>query len=468
MKPIFLVPLVFFICISTFAQNKRLDSLKSLVNDKEDTSTVWLLKKIGDLSDSNPDSAYRYYQRGLQVAKKLNFSAGQWSLKINLAELLFRTGNYPQALKISFEALKLAEELNDTLKIYWSMRGVTMTYGYMGNEPEQVKKYADKTRDIVYSGFFKDKPSIDFYYLLGYVNQVIDYFNQKKQLDSALYYAQRSYEISSEFPGDSSIFGLNLALGNLANINEKLGNHDLALTYYRTNIDLSIKAQRFDILAGVKVSIAEILRNRRQNDSALYYAREALHDADNTTDPSTRVSVYSLLSELYKDQNKFDSSYKYLNLYVNLKDSLYSQDKLKDIQSQSFAETLRQQEIAEQKAKEKEERKQNLQMIAIGVFIITFFVFVLLLSRSRKNITAISFLAVVALLMVFEFIAMLAHPYIEEWTHHNPVLMLLILVTIASILVPLHHKLEEWMKHKLVRNKAASVDELQEQTVPVK
>jgi len=107
-------------------------------------------------------------------------------------------------------------------------------------------------------------------------------------------------------------------------------------------------------------------------------------------------------------------------------------------------------------------------MIAIGVFVITFFVFVLLISRRKKSMRAINFLAVVALLMVFEFIAMLAHPYIEEWTHHNPMLMLLILVAIASILVPMHHKLEGWMKKRLLKKTSDNQGEFTEQLSPVK
>jgi len=84
-----------------------LDSLKSLVNDNKDTSTVWLLEEIGaELSNSNADSAYSYFQRGVQLAKKINFINGQWQLQHDIAELLYRTGNYPQALKISLETLK--------------------------------------------------------------------------------------------------------------------------------------------------------------------------------------------------------------------------------------------------------------------------------------------------------------------------------------------------------------------------
>jgi hypothetical protein len=50
---------------------------------------------------------------------------------------------------------------------------------------------------------------------------------------------------------------------------------------------------------------------------------------------------------------------------------------------------------------------------------------------------------------------LLIHPFLEKITHHSPVLMLLCLVVLASLLIPLHHKLEHFIKHKLTeKNKA--------------
>jgi len=62
----------------------------------------------------------------------------------------------------------------------------------------------------------------------------------------------------------------------------------------------------------------------------------------------------------------------------------------------------------------------------------------------------ISFLSVVALLIVFEFLNLLLHPLLEKITHHSPVFMLLALVCVAALLVPLHHKIEKWSTNKLV------------------
>jgi hypothetical protein len=62
-------------------------------------------------------------------------------------------------------------------------------------------------------------------------------------------------------------------------------------------------------------------------------------------------------------------------------------------------------------------------------------------------------LGLFGLLMPFEFIAKLMHPYLEKWTHDTPVSMLVALVILASLLVPLHHKLEHKIKGKLAHKK---------------
>jgi len=59
------------------------------------------------------------------------------------------------------------------------------------------------------------------------------------------------------------------------------------------------------------------------------------------------------------------------------------------------------------------------------------------------------------LLIVFEFINLVIHPWLASVTHESPLWMLLALVSIASLLIPLHHYLERWIKEKMTeKNKA--------------
>ncbi len=84
----------------------------------------------------------------------------------------------------------------------------------------------------------------------------------------------------------------------------------------------------------------------------------------------------------------------------------------------------------------------------------------------------IEYFGVIALLIVFEFLNLLLHPFLERVTHHSPVLMLLALVCIAALLVPLHHRVEKWAisrlveKNKQIRLAAAkkTIEQLEKET----
>ena len=130
---------------------------------------------------------------------------------------------------------------------------------------------------------------------------------------------------------------------------------------------------------------------------------------------------------------------------------MFSAKTIQQTQVMTFENNVRQQELAAEKIKAEEQRKQNIQYALIAFGIICFIILFLLFSRTViANEKWISFFGIVALLIVFEFLNLLLHPFLEGITNHSTVLMLLALVCIAALLVPLHHKLEKWAKTKLV------------------
>jgi NADH:ubiquinone oxidoreductase subunit 3 (subunit A) len=134
-----------------------------------------------------------------------------------------------------------------------------------------------------------------------------------------------------------------------------------------------------------------------------------------------------------------------------LKDSVFNQTNINKIQALAFNEQIRKIDEEAKLAVAEEERRQNIQYALIALGIITFLILFLLLSRSFiTNTKLIEFFGVIALLLVFEFLNLLLHPFLERITHHSPVLMLLALVCIAALLVPLHHRVEKWATAKLV------------------
>jgi diacylglycerol kinase len=107
---------------------------------------------------------------------------------------------------------------------------------------------------------------------------------------------------------------------------------------------------------------------------------------------------------------------------------------VEQIQLMTFENEMKQQELAAKKIKAALQSKQNIQYALIALGIIILISFYLLLSRSFiTNTKMIEFFGVVALLIVFEFLNLLLHPFLERTTHHSPVLMLLALVLHCGI-----------------------------------
>ena len=119
----------------------------------------------------------------------------------------------------------------------------------------------------------------------------------------------------------------------------------------------------------------------------------------------------------------------------------------------SSNEQLRQLEIAENLRIAKRERIQQLQLLFIAIFIPGFFLLTLLLSRIRLHVRLIKILGVLSLLILFEYLTLLLHPYVAEITHHTPVYEMLIFVSIAAILIPAHHRVENLLIKWLTKNR---------------
>jgi tetratricopeptide (TPR) repeat protein len=271
------------------------------------------------------------------------------------------------------------------------------------------------------------------------------YFKMSKP-DSALSCLQRSYELTLKY----DTLDLPYVLWNLGGVHSLMDNAALAITYYNMAIQKAIEGNRIRQLNWAYVGLAEHYQRMNQPDSCIFYAKKSIAAVQNTAFSFMSIKPASLLTDMYEKTN-CDSTLKYTAIYKIANDSLYSKKANQQIQLMTFEEDLRQQEVAADKTKEEQQRQQNIQYALLAFGIITFIISFLLLSRRHiTNTKLIQFLGVVALLLVFEFLNLLLHPFLERITHHSPVLMLLALVCIAALLVPLHHKLEKWVTHKLV------------------
>jgi tetratricopeptide (TPR) repeat protein len=379
--------------------------------------------------------------------EKQNDEVGKNYTNLGLAYTLTKSGDYPAALDLLFSILPQFENLKDSFGIWNTYNIIGATYM---SAKDYIKAAEYSKKEIAFAATDNDKNILPRIY-----NGIACIYGEGKMPDSGMVYAEKAVKMDEE---NKNLIQLAVSTSSLGENYIAAGQYDIALPFIRRTASYYLQngASSPYLDAYLKNDFAEIFLNTRIFDSANYYARKALLISVpfNIKDQSLRA--YEYLYKSFEQTNQKDSLNKYFRLAMLTKDSLFDIEKIKNIQSLTFREEMHQQEIAAEKQKLEEERHQNIQyaLIALGIIIcITIF---LILSRTIiVNEKLISFFAILGLLIIFEFINLLIHPWLAHFTHESPVLMLLALVAIAAMLIPLHHRLEHWIKGKMIdKNKA--------------
>ncbi len=444
--------LIVGVASNTEAQSNQENNLKELTASiKNDTNYVMNAIKLGTLYlNSQPDSALILSERALFIADRINYDKGRvYSLNLQ-GVLLTQLGNYTKALENFLGALKITEK-NGFVKARATVLTCLGDLYSTQNEPRKALEYTFQAKEIFES--IGDTTNL----CISYIN-IGNYYEVMNSLDSAGINTEIGRVFAEKIDYKS---GIGTALNNLGNIKTKSQQYKLAIEYYRLSFSYFLNTEDDDGLCESYLGIAKAFYATKELDSALHYATKSYKIAEAQKFTKFIYDASLFLSQYYQTNHNIDSAFVYQQTMIAAKDSLFNQEKVKQVQNLTINETLRQEKIAEEKLRAEEERKNNLQYIAIAVFIFIFSLIIILIVRQRIRLTTINFMVTVALLLIFEYISLLIHPTISFWTHHSPVYMLLILVGVASVLVPLHHRLEHWIKetlaHKIIHPRTKKV-----------
>lgn len=439
---IFLIAALFLHFSSVFAQTTQtynVDSLKTVLStDLHDTSRIWALNNLGR-NIQNSDTTLVLAEQAIALSQRIGFKKGEAEAYSNIGYWFNQKGNYPKALEHYLKSIQISESINYEAGLKRSFNSISTVYLYLKDFRTSIS-YASKARDL----------SIklqDLHTLALSASWLSKSYLELHRLDSALKYAQESYEAAVRRKEPLPLY---FATARLGEVHAAEANTPLALEYLRLSLFNSRKDGRYFRIATAHQQLANVFKNIGARDSCLWHAQQAFTISQAQNLSATLLSSSLLLSELYEGVNDTESL-RYHKLALAAQDSLFSQEKNQQVEALRFSETLRQREMEASKKQAAEERKNNLQYAAIAFGLIVFFILFLLLSHSviaRPGL--IKFLGVLALLIVFEFVNLLLGPFISRITGDSPLLMLIFMVCIAGLLIPIHHRLDVLLTHKLV------------------
>jgi tetratricopeptide (TPR) repeat protein len=433
-----LVLMSFYDCPAQLILTYNIDSLKKALVNSEDTNRVWTLNNLGR-NIVNSDTTLILADEAIKLSRKLNFVKGEAEAYNNIAYWNNMKGDYYKALENYLTSVRLSESVGYEAGLKRSYNSMGTVYIYL-KDYQTALTYSRRSRRL--SVKFRDRNTQSL--ASSWMSRS---FIELHQIDSALKYAQEGFELANQL---KEPFPLYLATSQLGAVNALLLNHPLAIEYLRMSLRFSKQDGRFFRIAAAHQQLATEFNLTGAKDSALFHSLQAFDIAQRGNITASLLGSSLLLAELYETVDPAKS----LNYHKTARiaqDSLYSQEKNRQIEMLNFAETMRQQEIEKARQEEAEARKHTLEYAAIALGLVGFLIVFLLLSHSViANERVIRFLGILALLIVFEFVNLLLHPFIGDITHHSPLWMLGFMVIIAALLIPLHHKLEKLIIHRLV------------------
>src|SRR5687767_2199755 len=359
------------------AQQQYLDSLHNQVNNtKEDTFKVLALSRLAEYYGFNQfDSSFIYAEQTINLSEKLKYDYGKC---LGLRGLFFAfncLGNYPKALEATLQNFNIAEKIKSERPMNFAL--VTYHIGVlnreMGNFSIAISQFHQAIR-IIKAAKLSESDVFFAYSQLALVYQRLE------RLDSALWFAQKGYDLSFQSAWNRYV---TLASAVLGEIHNELGQHELAKKYYTLGVQQSKMVNNTYFLARNYNNLADLFNKTGYLDSSTYYARLSLQLCQEHKFSEYALNVSSLLTKIYETQNKPDSTIKYMRIMLAAKDSVLGQSKVMEFQKYVFDDEQRQQEI--QKEQDRYKNRIKTFILLSGIIVLLFIAFILWRNNMQKQ-----------------------------------------------------------------------------------
>lgn len=349
-------------------------------------------------SEVNRDSSIYYAERALEVADRLKQKFYRASILSDLGYTLLSNGDYGNALEKLLSANKLIEDrsianqvmvtpfftqyftspdpnTNRVILIGYIKNSLAMLYGRTENFTQQLAELKEAKRIIEAE---TNDPNLS--YTIN--NNIANAYLNMGQLDSALTFQLLVLEIEKKMENKNYSGASYKALGDIF---FRKGRFEEARTNYLFGLDLMGKGQNTFYQALTQFALADTYRKLGRSDSSLYYAKAGIANYRTLGSYVPEMEeAYVALALSFKDEQRYDSAFYYLQIAKTLSDSVYSKEikSLTAFQNMGFKEQLRLKEAEADQAKIR--TRNQIILLLGGLLFISAIAFILYRSNRLK------------------------------------------------------------------------------------
>ena len=345
--------LLFFITGVAFGQDPTIDSLKNVLSRLKDSpekvqvqlalsqnylnysiedavSNATAAKDLANKLEYNEGlgDAYRllgvYYKKwgkyresldaytaSLEIYKNIKDLGSQSRILNNFGSLYADQGQETKALEYYFQALKLGEDAKNNYRIVTALSNIAVIYLNKSNTYDKALEYLYRALPI--ADGLKD------YQIIGSVNVNIgELFMNENKYDSAIHYFRQSLA-AFEQTGDVAY-----TLNDIGKLYEKQQKYDSALVYHQRALSIATSLSAKEDMAGSLLGVAQIYFHLGKIREALAAYKQAEEIAKTLDSKFALKDSYQGLAASYSSLNDYNNAFKYQQLLLDIKDSIYN------------------------------------------------------------------------------------------------------------------------------------------------
>jgi adenylate cyclase len=350
---IILMNIIFFSCFHTIVFANEIDSLKKILSSTiVDSTRVDVLNALcKSFFNTNPDTSIIIASSAKLLAEQINYKAGlalafknvgkgyylqgkykeaviNWQQAIEVYKLLndkkgvanmlsnqgavyFNQGDDAKALELHLQSLKMSEVLNDTLRILTSLTNIGGVYSNKEATRNKALEYFLRSYNL--SLAIKDDYSIgtcavnlgELYYNLGDDAKALMYLHQ----------SEKAYKGTEDLP---------YTLNYIGRIFTRQKNFDKAIQIHTEAYEMAKKLDTKLDQTQSLVALAQAYKVSGDIPSAIKAYKQSVEVAMPLNANVEMKDAYQGLSESYSQQADYTNAFKYQNLLLAVKDSIYN------------------------------------------------------------------------------------------------------------------------------------------------
>ncbi len=403
MKYIFLFSAIMVVTAS-MGQNTNIDSLRGVLPKTENEERIkTLLELCWEYRFINADTARQFGLEALRMSREARLMDLE-SEALNYVGVTHEAqGNYPEALNFELQALALRQQIGDDSKTAKTLNDIGIIYDEKGDYQKALEYYFEARRiferlndrskiAMVISNIgIVLKAQKEYEKVIGYYHEALSIYQSLgnkfgiaachanlgsiyfylPNYDSSIYY---SLLATREFEEQNNRQFLAASLGNAGMAYDKLGNEEEAEKYLRKSLHLHEEYDNKKEISFFLIYLAGIDRKLGRTPAALVNAERGLMIALKIGAREQIMEARKELAALHAVKRDYKGAYELHQSYVEVKDSLFQQEKSRQIaEMQTRFETEKKENsirLLTQENELKDFRLQRNQLITVSLIIV--------------------------------------------------------------------------------------------------